>query len=748
VRQVRDLTGTPLGDEAGLTVRGGYAAFATVAFGGVQAVTVLDLGGERAPIEPLGLLGRAQRWLTAWQRSGAFGGLDRLDILFDHAPAAVELDLAPPQLEIAVDGRGQPLRVDLAAAALTDGRGAPPSGVRVAHLEPTPKPPLIWAVDTVRAAVGPRPVAWAEDVGFGAVDLWRRAYYGFVGEAGEFRAGTARPAPPRGEDATALSDAAAEAWPPPNLPTMWQPALPGEGVWEPVAYPFLARVGGARDGVPPYFYRTFLRPDPERPYSRLLLIALDMRQLELRVQAGYEDPRPLTGPSGTGRLPRDEGTLDRVVATFNGAFKTDHGAYGMVVDGRVLLPPVQDAATFLVDDRGRAAFGTWPRSSQVPAEVRSLRQNLEPLLVDGVVNPSRRATWGEQLVGSTAQTQRTALCLTPNGQVYYAFGSPIDAESLGRGLRQAGCSYAIHLDMNPGHCGFVFLDVINMDEHRVELRKADPEMKIAPEKFAFASAKDFFYVLVRDLVPAPIEGAAWKPSPGTQPTPEALPGIFTTRIRVGGVEVELTSLEQDRVVFALRAGEREPRPLTAPPPLIELDAADQARALAAIGVGATTAELQLGLSFVYAPTLPFRDDAAALVVDREGSLTLHEGTEALHLAPGEAAAQVPLLLSGAKVAPRAREAGPLRDRAALGITPEGRVVVARAVHDTSAVLASALLLAGCQRAVELERGAQLPPVLDRAGTPTAPARRYDGTVLFALDRPMRPRAYRWGAAPP
>ncbi len=44
---VRNLTRTPLGDDAGLQVFGDHAVFATVAFGKIQGITVLDLAGVR-----------------------------------------------------------------------------------------------------------------------------------------------------------------------------------------------------------------------------------------------------------------------------------------------------------------------------------------------------------------------------------------------------------------------------------------------------------------------------------------------------------------------------------------------------------------------------------------------------------------------------------------------------------------------------------------------------------------------------
>jgi len=50
---------------------------------------------------------------------------------------------------------------------------------------------------------------------------------------------------------------------------------------------------------------------------------MDMRQLEIGMQAGYEDPKPTTGPPGEGHLPHDKEIYERVVATFNGARGVD-----------------------------------------------------------------------------------------------------------------------------------------------------------------------------------------------------------------------------------------------------------------------------------------------------------------------------------------------------------------------------------------------------------------------------------------
>src|SRR5258708_19574983 len=84
---------------------------------------------------------------------------------------------------------------------------------------------------------------------------------------------------------------------------------------------------------------------------------MGLRQLDLDMEAGVEDPEPLTGPHGTGRIPRDPAVYRRVAAAFNGAFKTEHGHYGMMVHRRGVLPPPPGAAAALLPRDGRAGGG-------------------------------------------------------------------------------------------------------------------------------------------------------------------------------------------------------------------------------------------------------------------------------------------------------------------------------------------------------------------------------------------------------
>lgn len=751
VRDVRNLTDTPQGDDVGLEARGARASFATLAYGKIQGISVLELPGIRASDRPESLLDRALLAITSRQQTGTWCGIGRTDIVLDAPADHARLSLEAEKLTVDLGAPGS-FSFDVASRKISAHGG----GVASARAIPQVyggKPFVHWLVDTVRAEVGPEPIAWLENKVFGAEDgLKRTAFALFTPKAEmELKADADKAAVARVLDAAAF-DGAADSWPPPNVPSIWKDAKPTEGVWKAVSYPFLKPMLGLPPGSekpPAYFYRTTIRPDPKRAYSEVLLVALDMRQLELGMQAGFEDPKPTIGPPGDGRLPDDPKKYRRIVATFNGAFKTTHGAYGMMVNHRVLLPPVKGGASVVVTDTGEVGLGSWPNTFEIPKNIVSFRQNLDPLVEDGIANPTGRNLWGWQLEGESVMTHRSALCVTSAGHLYYAWGDEIDGATLGKALRQAGCSYGIHLDMNPAHTGFIFMDVQNPFKQKAELRIADPGMKIAVDKYVRGAPKDFFYVMVRDAAPTKQEGIEWSPDTGAQPPPAWMTGIFGAKLAIGSVDVQLTRFEKGHVALRLRAGSKEPGAWGAPGVKLSLDDKEAHEVLAAVGLGHTTESTRYGLSFGSATPIQARTAYATLVANPRGELTLQtEGAPTL--AADEDAAQLPLLVRGGTVESRARDRGELRQRGALCIAPDGAVVVAQARHDSSDAVATALQRAGCQDVVELDRGSHHPAFVHRAGGATPPLANYETSVLYALGRPMLPRAFRWkvdGAAP-
>lgn len=749
VTQVRNLTETPRGDDVALELNGSRAVFATLAFGRIQGISVIETLGVRDGDRPPGLVARLLFALTSFQRTGSFQGVGRTDIVLDLPARMAHLTLDAGRLAVDFGERGRALVYDLERRSLRGADGGEAYAARALPQVHGAKPLVFWAVDSVRAELGPEPVAWLERVVFGARDSMRRTTYAlFQGDAGARLRSDAEQRAARVLEPSELGGG--DTWPPPKVPSLWKEPKPGEGEWVPVTHDFLKTMSAAAAGTEapaPYFFRTSIRPDPERPYSEVLLIAMDMRQLELGMQAGYEDPKPTTGPPGEGRLPRDPAIYRRVVATFNGAFKTTHGEYGMMVNRRVLLPPVPGGASLVVDEEGGVGLGSWPQSDEIPESLVSFRQNLDPLVEDGVPNPTGRQLWGWQLEGKSVMTERTAVCVTPAGHLYYAWGSEIDGATLGKALRQAGCSYAMHLDMNPGHCGFVFSDIKDPRSGAMTLKVAHDGMKVNPEKYARWSAKDFFYVMLRNPTPPAPPGLEWSSDGGLQPPPAWLPGIFTAKQRIGELGVELVSIERGRVDYRLHRGALERLPAAAPP----LPEVDSRRVFGAIGLGHATELSRYGL-------VQGKSDQSLPLDSRYATLVFEDGAAPRLLAPREMpnltataqAVQLPLLAWSRKLVDRASDRGALRPRGALCVTGAGRVLVAEAQHDSSGPLAQALLDAGCDAVVELDRGSHHPSFVHRTGTATPPMSHYEGTVLYLLGRPMLPHAFRWkpeGAVP-
>jgi hypothetical protein len=748
VLEARNVTETPHGDDVALEGTGDRAVFATLAFGRIQAISILETRGIRDADRPSGLVNRALLAITSLQQTGGLNGLGRTDIVLDVPARGARMNLDGERLSVDFGEPGRGLTYDLKQRTLRGLDGGEAYAARVVPEAHGPKPWLLWMVDTVRAEVGPAPIAWLENAVFGAKDSVKRTTYSiFASRAGSALRADAANTRARVLDASALGSAQ-ETWPPPRIPSLWKQTKPGEGEWEPVTYGFLKPMRGtlsAGGAPPPYFYRTFIRPDAERPYSRVVLIAMDTRQLEFGMQAGYEDPKPTTGPPGEGRLPRDPEVYERVVATFNGAFKTTHGAYGMMVQRRVLLPPVRGGASIVINDAHEIGLGSWPQSEEVPPDLLSYRQNLDPLVEDGVANPTGRQLWGWQLEGTSVMTQRTAICLTAAGHVYYAFAPEIDGKTLGKALYQAGCNYAIHLDMNPAHCGFVFSDVRD-PKGDMTLRLADDDMRIAPDKYARWSAKDFFYVMVRDATPHDASGLRWVPDEGAQPPPAWLPGLFQGKLTLGSLEVQLFSIEKGRVDYRVRAGSREFGRTRKSDASRGFSEAEGGRVIGAIGLGHTTDATRYGLAYPSDAPSPLKTQYATLLLE-EGAppRVLPAGTAPLAPSAGQQAVQLPLLASGGKTLDRARERGDHRRRAALCVTATGRVILGQAEHDSSDGIAAALLRAGCEDVLELDRGSHHPAFFHRASTSTPPMDDYEASALYLLGRPMLPHAFRWKA---
>ena len=346
-----------------------------------------------------------------------------------------------------------------------------------ASLEPVVAVPakyslFIRVVEDTRKLLGPRPVAWTEDVWYTAVDTVRRLGH-FVA-----RLGYADPLTTRGPSLVAggpLSNSAASlavtqhpvqsasvvgstarptggavssANSGPSLPASihlpsgW-PTAQGAGVWVPIDPAGVSTVVMAR---------TFVLPDPSRPDDYVDLVWMNTSALRFHLVAGTQHPQAASGIRGTGLVPTQDQPL--LVAAFDGNFKRLQGQYdgfGFVTGGETFIPPTSGLATFAVYPHGRVALGTW--GSQIPSSPApaALLQNLTLIVDHGKVNAATDTTsttaWG-LTVKNAVHVWRSGLGITAGGSLIYAAGPTLTASELAVALEAAGARRAMELDIN------------------------------------------------------------------------------------------------------------------------------------------------------------------------------------------------------------------------------------------------------------------------------------------------------------
>src|ERR1700730_12328734 len=131
------------------------------------------------------------------------------------------------------------------------------------------------------------------------------------------------------------------------------PALSGEGTWSTYGLP------APTSNLPPLVARTFIRPDPNRPYGIATLLQFDTRFLVLHMVAGTTEPGGPRGVYGPGRITSSDLKNNLLFAAFNGGFKYADGQYGMYVNGTTYVPPQHGVATIAVTKEGQIILGAW-----------------------------------------------------------------------------------------------------------------------------------------------------------------------------------------------------------------------------------------------------------------------------------------------------------------------------------------------------------------------------------------------------
>ena len=268
------------------------------------------------------------------------------------------------------------------------------------------------------------------------------------------------------------------------------PALPGEGVWVTDGLP------APISGLPTLVAKTFIRPDPARPYAVVTLLQFDMRFLALHMIAGTREPGGPRGVNGPGQIPAADTQGNLLLAAFNGGFKYADGQYGMYANGVTYVPPQNGAATIAVTKGGQLIMGAWgkdPRLNSGNSDLTAWRQNASPLIDHSIVNSLANdgSAWGGTILNRT-HTWRSGLGLTSYGSLIYAAGPSLSALTLGEALRAAGAITAMQTDINPFWVRAFLYD--RSASGGLQITRLNPGMSGSGFEYLYGNDRDFFYL--------------------------------------------------------------------------------------------------------------------------------------------------------------------------------------------------------------------------------------------------------------
>ncbi len=372
-----------------------------------------------------------------------------------------------------------------------------------------------WLAEGVRSIVGPGPVAWAEDVAYGFAD-WIN-----VRTRSDEAPTTYWEARPEalepivvvdGEGHTIVIDPKLDA-PPPFAPPYEKVAAAGDGTWAPFRL--------ASDTTPVAMWRGLVHPDPKRPFAAVAIVAMDLKQLNLDVVAGTEEPKSFQIPRAErpGLVPAEaQGDL---VAAFNGGFRAEHGHYGMRVAHHQFLPPRDIACTVGKDQVGGLTFGTFSSIKDKEPSFVWYRQTPPCLVESGEPNPGLlhefNKNWGAAVGGDTI-IRRSALGLSKDGRyLYYGLGDATTAQSIGRAMLAVGAHHAAQLDINFSYPRFFLFEHGAAGPSIAET--VIPGLRHKPTEYVgISQQRDFFYVTRKKAATSRAEPATGQSPPGQSPT--------------------------------------------------------------------------------------------------------------------------------------------------------------------------------------------------------------------------------------
>lgn len=475
----------------------------------------------------------------------------------------------------------------------------------------------------------------------------------------------------------------------------WYPAkidvrggLRGEGVWRPL------KVGEDRS---PLILKTFIRLDPEHPYRNIQLFAFDMRRLGLHFIGGADPSQRLLEGVGSGHIPTQHQA--QLVAAFNGGPKLLAGQ-GIQQDGHQLVAPSQGLSTIATDPRGRALFGRLDTEG-LPKPWRSLRQSFAPLVDQRVL--SQEALPPQSPFGrlDAIRIPRSAVGITHRGTLIYAWAEAATAPQMATALKRVGVIFGLTLKTGAAQMGLALYPEGSASEQSsaqmATPRVAHTKMQVSPQAWLKGSDLDFFYLVRAQSLPSELaqRDSSWQPQEGVwtqiphQDVDPLIATSFITRERAGD-EVKLIRVDGERLQLNLALGKGH-------------QGGAQERSLPT----APTARIPIGL---VNPQLGFKVLGRLITPPVKGYMTWgfsSQGRSKLGIWGEGQLTDVDDWMDLLQGQALVRDASPTSTlpaslggpALALGVAPEGDLLLAVSDQGAPAALQKALLLAGAREAM-------------------------------------------------
>ena len=240
-------------------------------------------------------------------------------------------------------------------------------------------------------------------------------------------------------------------------------SAPGDGKWVPIVDP-------RYPDEQPYMYKTLLHPDRNRSWSEVFVVAVDLRRARLHMVPGYQEPQSQT-PEAAKRLKertQERAAVipskdhDRLLAAFNGGFKTEHGHYGMMLDHLTIMPPRAKACAVAMYPGDELRIRDWEVLKPTIDQMVWYRQTPNCMYESGKIHPllhnSNATRWGATLDKETV-IRRSAIGLNEARDILYvSITNSTTAQAIALGMHHAGAANVAQLDVNWSYPKFLLYE--------------------------------------------------------------------------------------------------------------------------------------------------------------------------------------------------------------------------------------------------------------------------------------------------